>query len=212
MKILNDSSKLYFNEHAKETFTEQQKWHFYNYVEVSFTSSYEINGLEEKQIEPKICTKCYVSRKPQYYYWNAYFLIFLINASSFNVFGIDCRFPQSRLQNTFTLLLTSISFKWVINRSLPTVAYLTSLDIYSLANIILLCAAGAWHAVVGSCWDDTFAREIDKWLLIGFAGLFIIVQLLLLIHLFLPYFAIKRLRRKEAEFIKAYFHYTKKKT
>ena len=67
-----------------------------------------------------------------YYFFNAYFLIFLITVSALTIFSVDCKMPQSRLQTTFTLLLTSVSFKWVINRSLPHVSYLTSLDKYAI--------------------------------------------------------------------------------
>ena len=154
-----------------------------------------------------ICAKCFVSRQPQYYYWNAYFLIFLITISSFCVFSISCLLPQNRLQTTFTLLLTSISFKWVVNRSLPTISYLTSLDIYALVNIFFLCLVAAWHGIVGNCWsnDPTYAKFIDKWLLIAYAALFFLIQLVLFIRLVTPYFFIYQLKRKEENFLKRFF-------
>ena len=73
---------------------------------------------------PKIVASIYCSRRAGYYMFNAFFLIFLITVSSLTIFSIDCKLPQSRLQTTFTLLLTSISFKWVVNRSLPTVNFM----------------------------------------------------------------------------------------
>jgi hypothetical protein len=61
----------------------------------------------------------YLFKQPQYYLWNAFFLIFLITVCGLITFSIKIDQTQGRLQTSFTLLLTSISFKWVINRSLP---------------------------------------------------------------------------------------------
>ena len=74
------------------------------------------------------------------------------------IFSIDCKSPQSRLQTTYTLLLTSISFKWVINRSLPTVSYLTSLDKYAITCIVFISLLASWHSIAGACWSPTDAR------------------------------------------------------
>ncbi len=102
----------------------------------------------------------YCYRKPGYYFSNAYSLIFLITISALTIFSIDCRLPQSRLQTTYTLLLTSVSFKWIINRSLPTVSYLTSLDRYAIACIVFISLLAGWHSIVGVCWSTTTARYI----------------------------------------------------
>jgi hypothetical protein len=210
IKFKEDRSKHFFNERVAKTFVDQQKWKFYNYIEVSFKASYDTSSMNSS-VEafdnladdvPKICAKCYVSRQPQYYYWNAYFLIFLITVSSFNIFAIDCKLPQNRLQNVFTLLLTSISFKWVINRSLPTVSYLTSLDVYAIANIFFLCIVSVWHSIVGTFWEVKLAREIDQWLLVAYAGLFIVIQITLFIRLLVPYSKIFQLKKKEKMFLK----------
>jgi hypothetical protein len=66
------------------------------------------------------------------------------------VFSIDYTLVNSRLQSTFTLLLTSVSFKWVINRSLPTVSYLTILDKYAIICIIYLTLLAIWHSIIAS--------------------------------------------------------------
>ena len=90
------------------------------------------------------------NRRAGYYLFNAYSLIFLITSTALTIFSIDCKLPQNRLQTTFIILLTSISFKWVINRYLPTVSYLTSLDTYSLISIFFICLLNVWHALIGN--------------------------------------------------------------
>lgn len=79
------------------------------------------------------------SSRPTFYYLNAFFLIFLITVASLSIFSIRCHQNQNRIQTTCTLLLTSVTFKWITNRSPPTISYMTSLDKYSITCILLLC-------------------------------------------------------------------------
>jgi hypothetical protein len=156
---------------------------------------------------PIIRTTCFVSRLSHFYAWNAYFLIFLITITSLSTFSIDHSLPHSRLQSAYTLLLTSISFKWVINRSLPTISYFTSLDFYSTSNTVYICFVAAWHAIVAKLWNKNEAKSIDEWALLGFLVFFLLIQILLLIKLMIPSLAIHRLKQKEKIFLeKIYCH------
>lgn len=150
----------------------------------------------------KLMVTCFCARRPGYYISNTFFLIFLITISTFSIFSIDPKLPQNRLQTTCTFLLTSVSFKWVINKSLPPVSYLTSLDKYAICCIFYICLNFAWHAIVGSFWDKNRAQELDKWILIGFAGLFFLIHLGLFVWFIVAYFKIGILKKKESEFSK----------
>ncbi len=86
------------------------------------------SSLNKSKI-PKIQSTCYICRKAGYYIFNAFLLVFLITASTLTLFSVDCKFPQNRIQTTQILLLTSVNFKWVTNRYLPSISYLTSLGI-----------------------------------------------------------------------------------
>ena len=46
---------------------------------------------------------------------------------AFTTFSVTYNLPQNRLQLSFTLLLTAVTFKWVVVRCLPTISYLTTL-------------------------------------------------------------------------------------
>jgi hypothetical protein len=102
----------------------------------------------------------YPKRKPGFYISNAFFLIFLITVASLELFSIDCKLPQARLQSLYTLLLTSVSFKWVINRSLPTVSYLTSLDKYAIVCIFYLSLQAIWFSIAGHFWDKEISMYV----------------------------------------------------
>lgn len=44
---------------------------------------------------------------------------------SFGTFTVNMELPQNRLQLSFILLLTTITFKFIVNQSLPRISYLT---------------------------------------------------------------------------------------
>ena len=139
-------SKFKISAVIQEGFIDQQEWKLYSFVackEVIVKHKLSVDEYAAYYITAFTC------RRPNYYYYNAFFLIFLITLSSMTTFSMPCHLPQSRLQTMCTVLLTSITFKWVINRSLPTVYYLTSLDFYSLMNILLICICLCWHAIIG---------------------------------------------------------------
>ena len=52
---------------------------------------------------------------------------FLIGALSFLTFAIGPELTHFRLQLTFTLVLTAVTFKFVVNQNLPNIPYLTYL-------------------------------------------------------------------------------------
>jgi len=55
---------------------------------------------------------------------------------AFATFSVTYNLPQNRLQLSFTLLLTAVTFKWVVVRCLPTISYLTTLVISFYFNQI----------------------------------------------------------------------------
>lgn len=87
---------------------------------------------------------------------------------AFGTFAVKLDLPQNRLQLSFILLLTTVSFKFAVNQSLPMISYLTYLvskhilkqffkflqrqqstqDKYILASMGNLCAVCIWHAII----------------------------------------------------------------
>ncbi len=56
---------------------------------------------------------------------------------SFATFSVTYNLPQIRLKLSFTLLLTAVTFKWVVVRCLPTISYLTTLVNFFFSNFYL---------------------------------------------------------------------------
>jgi hypothetical protein len=102
LKLVSDPLKLsYLNLEALYTFIDQQKWRLFNLVKISQIASYESesnsslndgslvsNEIKNFTRSPKIVASCFCHRKPGYYFFNAYFLIFLITISSITIFSV----------------------------------------------------------------------------------------------------------------------------
>src|SRR6218665_1573241 len=63
----------------------------------------------------------------------------VICSLAFVTFTVGLETPQSRLQLTFILLLTTVTFKFVVNKSLPRISYLTYMVRHSfvIVNVIV---------------------------------------------------------------------------
>ena len=207
---------------AAKTFRDQQKWKLFLLVQTSDEPSYEnpysniyettnIKHRHMKQIitarkrfkPAKISGKCYVARKPGYFLVNAYFLVFLITVLSTAIFAINFSLTHFRLLATFALLLTSVSFKWVVNRSLPPVG-ITSLDAYQISSVVFICLEGIWHSLVGAphLIPRGTSINVDPWIHIIFSILFILMQLVFVIWLYYANDKVRKIKLKE----KLYFN------
>ncbi len=112
--LVQNKNRIFYNSRVKKTFSEQQKWHLHDLCEYTKIASYDLDEinrspikikkkLESKQYQAsgnvKICATSYVSRKPEYFLWNAFFLIFLITCCTLNTFSIDAKLPQVNFVN-----------------------------------------------------------------------------------------------------------------
>ena len=112
-------------------------------------------------------------------------------------------------------MLASISFKWVINRSLPPVSYLTSLDKYAIVCIFYVCVLAGWHGLIGSFgigWEDSFSRRLDKCVLILFALMFIVIHLVGVVWLRVSTGKIRVLLNQEKQYVKKHMNSLKAKS
>lgn len=57
------------------------------------------------------------------------------------------------------------------------------------------------HAIIGAYSHLAVAKEVDKWLLVGFAACFILMHIYFIIWLIRAYSEIKKLKKEEREFI-----------
>ncbi|CAH8444194.1 unnamed protein product [Dicrocoelium dendriticum] len=130
-----------------QTLVDQQEWKLHEHIEVTRRSATQ-EYTNSSQCHPCISVTCRAARRPGYFYWNVFLIMFFITGLSFATFAVPPERPENRLQLSFTLFLTSVAFKFVINQSLPKISYLTYMDKYVLMSLAILCVVSVWHAVV----------------------------------------------------------------
>ena len=84
-------------------------------ISIPLLPNFRYGGSSPKSYPTFSCV-CKASRKPDYFYWNIFIVLYFINSLSFTTFCVDPEKAQFRLALSFTLVLTTVQFKFVINR------------------------------------------------------------------------------------------------
>ncbi|ELT93511.1 hypothetical protein CAPTEDRAFT_221712 [Capitella teleta] len=130
-----------------QSFVDEQEWHLHSHVHTWRKITTKI-VQNTKYKHPALSAACKASRRPGFFVWNILVVMMFICSLSFGTFTVDIDLPQNRLQLSFILLLTTITFKFVVNQSLPRISYLTYMDKYILTSMSILCCICVWHAIV----------------------------------------------------------------
>ncbi|CAF3824054.1 unnamed protein product [Adineta steineri] len=219
----------------REAFVDQQEWSLYEHVDTQQRYIKEFlfrednddeeeeedrgngeddnaNAINNKERYRSILTvTCHAARRSNYFYWNGYWLIFLITIVSFCIFSIPPNLAANRLQICCTLLLTSITFRWTVNRSLPTISYLTTMDKYAIMCLFILVILSIWHAIIGGLifYNTPDSRvtpasrfvHLDQYVLYLSIGIFILIHVILFIWLFcVPLKHRRQLKEKDIQY------------
>ncbi|CAF1165902.1 unnamed protein product [Adineta steineri] len=206
----------------REIFIDQQEWKLYEYVDTQerYVKEYLIQNDDEKDKEINsnderkrsfLTVSCHAARRSGYFYWNGYCLVFLITICAFCTFSIPPNLPHNRLQITATLLLTSITFRWTVNRSLPTISYLTTLDKYAITSIFILIILCVWHAIIGTIIfiknhqltinTDNIYVWIDRYLFFTFSSLYGFMHFCMMIWFYkVPFGFQRRMKQRDIDY------------
>nr|XP_022322508.1 uncharacterized protein LOC111123990 isoform X2 [Crassostrea virginica] len=168
----------------KQSFVDEQEWHLYMHTECS-RRDLVIDQADNSVRRSALSVKCRAARRPGYFVWNIFLVTFLICTLAFATFSVEKKLPQNRLQLSFTLVLTAVAFKSVVNSSLPRISYLTYMDKYLLAAMIMLSAVCVWHALV-TVVKETIADRAETIVLIVLGIIYVIynVGFLIIIYLY----------------------------
>ncbi|XP_064598221.1 cys-loop ligand-gated ion channel-like isoform X2 [Liolophura sinensis] len=170
----------------RQSFVDEQEWHLYMHTETERKEFY-IEKSEATIKRSALSVKCRAARRPGYFVWNIFMVTFLICSLCFATFSVDKNRPHNRLQLSFTLMLTAVAFKSVVNQSLPKISYLTYMDKYLLASMIMLSTICAWHGIVTTISNkDGSADRIENIVLTALAVIYILynVGFIFMIYLF----------------------------
>jgi hypothetical protein len=180
------------NESAINTkdFQQQQEWNLFTKIDTYHRDKHE---KWKNLVRPVFTISATISRRPGYFLYNAYMLIFLISILGFVPFCFSCIQPHFRIQTTCLLILSSLNFRYILSSKLPVICYLTTLDKYSIFAQFFLIVLCAWHAVIGCNYFRQ--RELQKTVFIDDNALITIASLYILYHLvYAIYFLVKFFR------------------
>ncbi|CAH1796086.1 unnamed protein product [Owenia fusiformis] len=176
LEILPDPNEL--SSINVKSFVDEQEWHLHDHVETrtKITTS-EYSSAKHKHCSLSITARA--SRRPAFYVWNILVMMLFISGLIFSTFAIPTSQIAVRLKLAFTLVLTAVTFKFVVNQSLPKIPYLTYLDRYVLTSMGFLCIISIWHSVLAFLHsDDNVVQTVDGYGLLAFGILYTLFQIL----------------------------------
>ena len=88
-------------------FVDSQEWRLYEHITVR---EFVRDSVFSNESFSAVDLTIHAARRPTFYYWNAFFLIFLITLSSLSIFSIRCHLNQS-----ITLIIFSLGFSFKSN-------------------------------------------------------------------------------------------------
>ncbi|XP_059163316.1 uncharacterized protein LOC131946512 [Physella acuta] len=170
---------------------DSQEWRAYHHVEMTrdFTTLEHMDNTKH----PVLLASAHVRRRLGFYFWNFAIIVLLILGLSLTVLTMDPA-GSDRLSLILMLFLTAVAFKLVVKATLPTISYLTYLDIYVVFTLIYL----AFQAFVNAMMTHLSRfREKAKIMAYDEIAQTILVILIVLFHaIFIIYIQLTAFRRR----------------
>ena len=166
---------------SNANFLGQEEWDLLDHV-ISKASSTAEDSSKVSLIHYSVFTfEFHIKRKYSYFLTNIVFLMFLISLLSFTTFFVSPDNTGERLSVILTLLLTAVTFKFVVSQSLPPVSYLTVLDWYVLTSVIFIFAVAIENSIVAKIQNEKKRKLFDhmSWGVAGF--IFILIHMCFII-------------------------------
>ncbi|KAK2152898.1 hypothetical protein LSH36_315g03080, partial [Paralvinella palmiformis] len=145
-----------------QSFVDEQEWKLHSHVETWKRVTTKIYQ-NSKFKHPAISSSCRASRRPGFFIWNIFLVMLFICSLCFTTFTVDLTLPQNRLQLSFILLLTTITFKFVVSQTLPRISYLTYLVSINSSVTVTLNVKNYPYST--GLWNDLICRPSDKYIL-----------------------------------------------
>ncbi|CAF0881847.1 unnamed protein product [Rotaria sp. Silwood1] len=178
-KVLLIADPYHLSGINREVFIDQQEWSLYEHVDTKqrHIKEFLFRGGDEEEDNDEDDDASISTNKER----------------KRSILTVTCH-AANRLQISCTLLLTSITFRWTVNRSLPTISYLTAMDKYAIMCLFILVILSIWHAIIGGLiyrytsdfhvTSITLLINFDRYVLYTAIGIYIIIHGILLIWLF----------------------------
>lgn len=98
-------------------------------------------GHQESMTHPRMTISLRIERKPNYYIWNIVFPIFMIVSCAPVAFALNRSDIGGRMGIILALLLTLVTFKFIIAGDIPKSSVITLIDKYIITSYSYVIAA-----------------------------------------------------------------------
>ena len=162
---------------SNENFLGKEQWDLLNHVITKDSSSSEDPSRVSIIKYSFYAFEFHIKRKYTYFLTNIVFMMFLISLLSFTTFFVKPENIGDRLSVILTLLLTAVTFKFVVSQSLPPVSYLTVLDWYVLSSVIFIFSVAIENSIVARIKRKSYRAIFDRGAWSASIVLFILMHL-----------------------------------
>lgn len=167
-----------------QSFVDEQEWRLHSHVETWKRLTTRIYQ-NSKYKHAALSTSCRASRRPGFFIWNIFLVMLFICSLAFATFTVELALPQNRLQLSFILLLTTITFKFVVSQTLPRISYLTYLDKYILTSMGILCAVCVWHSIVPVLkYNMKLAETVDRCAFVILGSIYFMFHVIFFLYIY----------------------------
>ena len=147
---------------SNENFLGKEQWDLLDHVITKDSTSSEDPSKVSMITYSSYAFEFHIKRKYTYFLTNIVCLMFLISLLSFTTFFVSPDSIGDRLGVILTLLLTAVTFKFVVSQSLPPVSYLTVLDWYVLSTVVFIFSVAIENSVVAKMERKSHQLMVDE--------------------------------------------------
>merc|ERR1719239_2082281 len=164
-----------------DNFVDQQEWSAWDIVEFVNQDCSTLQGTDRVTSptgQPVATFRMYADRQSGHFVVNVFTIMGIITSLFLCIWSEEHTNPAARLKLTFTLILTTVAFKFVTNQSMPNISYTTILDKYILSALCLLHVSACFHALLSQAGHSSpHTHVLDLAGFIIFTFVFLILQL-----------------------------------
>lgn len=175
-------------------FTGHHEWEMRDFVESEVKEiSKDISDFQSASF-PMLKLKTLARRKFGFFILNILLVMTFISCLPLTIFAVSRDLTENRIFLGFLLILIGVTFRFITNKVLPKISYLTTLDKYILTCMIFMFLCTIWHGVLSQLdVDNDTEGRVDLWGFVTFVILYGVYHLVFIITVLIKYL----LRRKD---------------
>ncbi|XP_052084876.1 gamma-aminobutyric acid receptor subunit beta-1-like isoform X1 [Mytilus californianus] len=168
-------------------FTGDHEWELRDFVEAEIKEiSKDISDFVSATF-PLLKLKTLARRKFGYFILNILLVMTFISCLPLTIFAVSRDLIENRIFLGFLLILIGVTFRFITNKVLPKISYLTTLDKYILACMIFMFLCTIWHSILSRIDDNDTQSTADLWAFVSLVILYALYHLIFISIVLIKY-------------------------